>query len=103
MIFEVSQDPWPVALLSTVLAAVGVFISTIGWKMVKAIQDNTEAVRGLTGNMGRLMEQHERDMQAQRLQMEANTKMVLDALKEGIRDVSQQLQEQGGNRPGRKQ
>lgn len=86
-----------IGLLYLVLAGIGVFIARVGWKMVDAIRDNTAAVKELAFSIGTLIRQHEAEAQAMasKEQIAASTQAVLDAVKEGIRNVRDDIKENG--------
>lgn len=84
-----------IGLLYLVLAGIGVFIARVGWKMVDAIRDNTTAVKELAYSLGTLIRQHEAQAMAAKEQIAASTQAVLEAVKEGIRNVRDDIKENG--------
>lgn len=84
-----------IGLLYLVLAGIGVFIARVGWKMVDAIRDNTAAVKELAFSLGTLIRQHEAQAMASKEQIAASTQAVLDAVKEGIRNIRDDIKENG--------
>lgn len=79
-------------LLYLVLAGIGVFIARAGFRMVDAIRENTTAVKDLAINVRDLVHQHEEDALAAKEKIDSSTRLVLDTLKEGLRDVREELQ-----------
>lgn len=92
---KILEQSGVIGLLYLVLAGIGVFIARVGWKMVDAIRDNTAAVKELSFSLGTLIRQHEAQAMASKEQIEASTQAVLDAVKEGIRNVRDDIKENG--------
>lgn len=80
-------------LLWMVLAAVGYFLVQKGGRLVEVIGE-------LNTNIKVLITQHEASAAAQRIQIDANTKAIIDMVKEGLRDVREEFRN-GGNGGGK--
>ena len=90
---QILEQNGVIGLLYLVLAGIGVFIARVGWKMVDAIRDNTAAVKELAYSLGTLIRQHEAKAEVAEKQIAASTQAVLEAVKEGILRVREDIKE----------
>ena len=82
--------------LQLVLAAIGGFIVRIGFKMVKSMDSNVSAIRGLSVSIGQLVKQHE----TLAAEAQVDRQRVMDAIHKGFEDVRKQYRKKDIGGPG---
>lgn len=89
---EMIEKSGILGLFYLVLAGIGVFIARVGFRMVDAIKENTGAVKDLAVNIKDLVFRHEKDAEATKDQVETSTTTILGSVKEGFREIREELQ-----------
>jgi len=86
-------------LLYALLAAIGAFLTKVGFDMNKSIQANTSAVQQLVAELKLLVVQQAGQAERIQQEIETQTERALDAFREGLRSVREEVQRGNGHRP----
>lgn len=87
-------------LLYVLLAAIGAFLTKVGFDMNKSIQANTSAVQQLVAELKLLVVQQAGQAERIQQEIETQTERALDAFREGLRGVREEVQRVHGNHAG---
>lgn len=85
-------------LLYVLLAAIGAFLTKVGFDMNKSIQANTSAVQQLVAELKMLVVQQAGQAERIHKEIETKTERALDVFREGLRGVREEVQRGNGNR-----